>query len=136
MEETVFQNIIDRKVPADIVYETDTVLAFLDIQPVHKGHTLVIPKTLVPDIFTLGDDDAAHLMRALVRVAGAVRKAVAAAGINVIGNNGAAAGQKVFHLHFHVIPRFDKGEFNPLPHTAYEDDRERAMYAQQIADAL
>ena len=136
MEETIFQKIIDGVVPADKVYETDQVLAFLDINPVHKGHTLVIPKVAVQDIFTLGDEDAAHLMRAIVVVANAVKRVADAPGINVISNNGTAAGQEVFHLHFHVIPRFEKNEFHPLPHTAYENDADRAEYAKKIMGAI
>ena len=136
MEETIFQKIIRGEVPAEKVYETDQVLAFLDIKPVHKGHTLVIPKTPVRDIFDLGDDDAGHLMRAIVRVANAVKQVTGAPGFNVVANNGAAAGQEVFHLHFHIIPRFEEGEFHPLPHTAYDDDAERTTYAQNIIAAL
>ena len=136
MAETIFQKIIDGEVPADKVYETDQVLAFLDIKPVHKGHTLVIPKTPVQDIFSLSDEDAGHLMRAIVVVANAVKQATDAPGVNVISNNGGAAGQEVFHLHFHIIPRFEKGEFHPLPHTAYTDTVERAAFAQKIADVL
>ena len=136
MEETIFQKIIKKEVPADIVYETDAVLAFLDIKPARKGHTLIIPKTPVPDIFTLSDEDAAHLMRAIVLVANAVKKATNAAGINIVANNGSAAGQEVFHLHFHIIPRFDRSEFSPPPHTAYDSDEERAEYAKNITEAV
>ena len=136
MEETIFQKIISGEIPSDKVYETDRVLAFLDIKPVHKGHTLVIPKSPVRDIFALGDEDAGHLMRGIVVVANAVQKATGASGVNVVANNGSAAGQEVFHLHFHIIPRFEKGEFHPLPHTAYESDEERKTFAQNIAKAL
>ena len=133
MEETIFQKIIAGEVPVDKVYETDRVLAFLDVKPVHKGHTLVIPKVSVRDIFNLGDEDAAHLMRVIVLVANAVKKATDAPGVNIISNNGSAAGQKVFHLHFHIIPRFEKDEFHPLPHTTYASDDERVEYAKKIA---
>ena len=136
MTETIFQKIIAGEVPADKVYETDQVLAFLDIKPVHKGHTLVIPKMAVQDIFSLGDDDAAHLMRAIVAVANAVKQATDAPGVNIVSNNGSAAGQEVFHLHFHIIPRFEKGEFHPFPHTTYESDDERAEYARRIMSAV
>ena len=136
MGETIFQKIIDGEVPADKVYETDRVLAFLDIKPVHKGHTLVIPKMAVQDIFVLGEEDAAHLMQAIVIVANAVKEATDALGVNVLSNSGAAAGQAVFHLHFHIIPRFKKGEFHPLPHTTYADDDERSEYAKRIIRAI
>ena len=136
METTLFQKIIDREIPANIVHETDTILAFLDINPVNKGHTLVIPKTPARDIHELTDSDAADLMRAIVKVANAVKKFTNAPGINVISNNGAAAGQEVFHLHFHIIPRFSRDEFKPIPHTAYENEEEKTRYATKIADMI
>lgn len=136
MSETIFQKIITGEVPADTVYETDRVLAFLDIKPVHKGHTLVIPKFAVQDIFTLAEEDAVHLMQAIVVVANAVRQATDAPGVNIISNNGEVAGQVVFHLHFHIIPRFEKDEFHPLPHTTYENDEERTEYARKIMSVL
>ena len=135
MERTVFQDIIERTIPADIVFETDNVLAFLDISPVAKGHTLVIPKRPVQDIFSLSDDDAAHLMRAIATVSRAVRQATKAPAVNVISNNGFEAGQEVMHLHFHIIPRVRRGEFQPLPHTTYSDDKESESYRRAIQDA-
>lgn len=136
MEETIFQKIISGAISADVVYETEHVLAFLDIKPVHKGHTLVIPKASVRDIFDLSDDAAGHVMRAISAVARGVRKVTGASGINVISNNGSAAGQEVFHLHFHIIPRFSRGEFSPLPHTTYTDAAERRRYAEDIMGAV
>ena len=136
MKETIFQKIISGEIPSDKIYETNEVLAFLDIKPVHKGHTLVIPKTPIKDIFELNDEDAANVMRAIVIVANAVKKATNASGVNVISNNGSAAGQEVFHLHFHIIPRFNKNEFNRLPHTTYESDEERVKYAKNITSKI
>ena len=136
MEETIFQKIIKGDIPADKVYETEQVLAFLDIKPTHKGHTLIIPKASVKDIFELDDENAAHLMRAISIVANAVKKATGASGINVISNNGSAAGQEVLHLHFHIIPRFERGEFSPLPHITYESDEEREEYAKKISNEI
>lgn len=135
MERTVFQDIIERTIPADIVFETDAILAFLDIRPVTKGHTLVIPKRSARDIFSLEEEDAAHLMQALVIVSRAVREATEAPAVNVISNNGFEAGQEVLHLHFHIIPRFQRGEFQPLPHTSYKDAAESAAVARAIQDA-
>ena len=136
MEETIFQKIIRREIPADIVYETDAVLAFLDINPVNKGHTLVIPKKPMRDIHELPDSEAKHLMEAIIRVANAVKKVTGAPGINVTANNGAEAGQEVPHLHFHIIPRFSKDEFQPVPHTAYENDEEKKRFSTDIAATI
>ena len=132
MQETVFQKIINNELPAEKVYETDTTLSFLSIDPINKGHALVIPKTPVKDIFELSDTDAPELMKAIVTVAKAVKQATGAPGVNVIANNGAEAGQEVFHLHFHIVPRFAKDEFPPLSHTQYTDDEERKSYAERI----
>ncbi|MDE0243667.1 MAG: HIT domain-containing protein [Candidatus Kaiserbacteria bacterium] len=134
-ERTIFQDIIEKKIPADIVFETNDVLAFLDIAPVAKGHTLVIPKHPVQDIFSLSDSDAAHLMQAIVTISRAVRTATKAPSVNVISNNGFEAGQEVLHLHFHIIPRVRRGEFQPLPHTTYADSEESASFAKAIHDA-
>ena len=105
---TVFKQIIDGELSADKVYEDEKTLAFLSIDPVYKGHTLVIPKTPVENIFDLPKDLEGPLLSSVNLVARAVKKAMGADGIKIVVNNGAAAGQEVFHLHFHVIPFFDK----------------------------
>lgn len=131
--ETLFQKIIRGDIPADKVYEDEHTFAFLDIQPINKGHTLVVPKEPVKDIFDLPEETGTHLMRTIGKVARAVKKVSGAPGINVIANNGAEAGQEVFHLHFHIIPRFAKEEFKPVPHVSYENDTEKETYAHDIA---
>lgn len=136
MEETLFQKIISGEIPADRVYETDRVLAFLDINPVHPGHTLVIPKHPTKDIHDLREEDAGALMQAIITVSNAVKKTTGAPGINVTSNNGTEAGQEVFHLHFHIIPRFDKTEFARPPHHPYGNDEERAAMAEKIAGMM
>ena len=82
MEETIFQKIIDGRIPADKVHETDTTLAFLDINPTAKGHTLVVPKVPTKDIVELDDDSAGDLMQTIVTVAKAVKKATGAPAVN------------------------------------------------------
>jgi histidine triad (HIT) family protein len=102
---STFTRIIRRELPADIVYEDAHALAFLDIRPKAEGHTLVVPKREVASFHELPPEDAAQLGRALRLVTAAVVRAVGAAAYNVVLNNGAAAGQVVFHVHFHIIPR-------------------------------
>ncbi len=80
-------------------------MAFMDLRQPVEGHTLVVPKQHIPDIFGLDDTTGASLMSTVVRVASAVREAFAPDAINVWQSNGAAAGQEVFHLHVHVMPR-------------------------------
>ena len=87
------------------MYEDEHTAAFIDPRQVTPGHTLVVPKAHVRDLFELDDASAAALMPAVARIAGAVRRAFACEGISLWQQNGAAAGQEVFHLHIHVMPR-------------------------------
>jgi histidine triad (HIT) family protein len=103
---TVFDRILDGELPCHRVYEDDHVLAFLDIGPLSDGHTLVIPKERASCLHELGDESAAALCRALPRLCRAIMRATGATAYNVLQNNGAAAHQAVFHVHFHIIPKF------------------------------
>ena len=105
-EDCIFCKIISGQIPADKVYEDSKVIAFLDIHPVNPGHTLVVPKNHSRNILEDNIDDLTSSMSAIRRIAGAVIKAVKADGFNLGVNTNAAAGQAVFHTHFHVIPRF------------------------------
>ncbi len=107
MAETVFGKILAGTIPCHRVYEDDQVLAFLDVGPLSKGHTLVIPKEPAETLDKLSDDAAAAVGRVLPRIARAVLAATGATSFNVLQNNGAAAHQSVFHVHFHIIPRVD-----------------------------
>lgn len=105
MSETIFTRIIRGEIPCHKVYEDQHVLAFLDIGPLSRGHTLVIPKEAAATLDQLSDEGAAALGRVLPRLCRAVVKATGCAAYNVLQNNGAAAHQAVFHVHFHIIPR-------------------------------
>ncbi|MFN0251608.1 MAG: HIT family protein [Kofleriaceae bacterium] len=107
MSETIFSKIIRGEIPCHKVYEDDHVLAFLDINPVAHGHTLVIPKEPAETIDKLSDDAAAAIGRVLPRISRAVLAATGATAFNVLQNNGPAAHQSVFHVHFHIIPKHD-----------------------------
>ncbi len=104
---TIFDKILDGKIPCRSVYEDDHVLAFLDVGPLSDGHTLVIPKERAATLHELSDDAAAALGRVLPRLCRAVLAATGATAYNVLQNNGAAAHQAVFYVHFHIIPRFE-----------------------------
>ena len=101
---TLFEKIIAREVPASIVHEDDHTIAFLDIGPISRGHTLLVPREPAELLMDLSDDAAAAVGRVLPRLSRAVVEATGAAGLNVLQNNGAAAGQAVPHVHFHLIP--------------------------------
>ena len=105
MSDTVFTKILNGEIPSHKVYEDDQVYAFLDIGPLSEGHTLVIPKEAKAFIHELSDESAAAIGRVLPRIARAVMKVSGCETYNVLQNNGAEAGQSVFHVHFHIIPR-------------------------------
>ena len=107
MAQTIFTKIIAGEIPCHRVYEDDKVLAFLDISPLSRGHVLVIPKEPAETLDQLSDDSAAAIGRVLPRLSRAVLAATGARHFNVLQNNGAPAHQAVFHVHFHIIPRFD-----------------------------
>lgn len=102
---TLFTKIIRREIPAHIVYEDDLALAFLDIAPIHPGHTLVIPKKETSCLAELAPETGAHIFRIAQKIAAAIRSSLPCDGINFCLNDGEAAGQEIFHLHLHVIPR-------------------------------
>jgi histidine triad (HIT) family protein len=109
MAETVFTKILRGEIPCHRVYEDDQVLAFLDISPIARGHTLVIPKEPAATLDALSDDAAAAVGRVLPRIARAVLAATGTTNFNLLQNNGADAHQAVFHVHFHIIPKHDDG---------------------------
>ena len=109
MGESIFTKIINGEIPCHRVYEDDHTLAFLDINPLSKGHTLVIPKEPAPTLDALSPESGAAIGRALPAICRAVCKAVGTSEYNVLQNNGAAAHQAVFHVHVHIIPKHDGG---------------------------
>jgi histidine triad (HIT) family protein len=109
MADTIFSKIIRGEIPCHKVYEDDQVLAFLDINPLSPGHTLVIPKEPAITVDALSDDASAAIGRVLPRISRAVLKATGATEFNILQNNGAGAHQAVFHVHFHIIPKLADG---------------------------
>ncbi|MEJ5328085.1 MAG: HIT family protein [Candidatus Bathyarchaeia archaeon] len=114
-ESCTFCKILRREAPASIIYEDDRVIAFLSIQPVNIGHTLVVPKKHYENIYEIPEEEHAYLYRIVKKVAYAVRKAMSAPGIRIVQNNGATAGQVIFHLHVHVIPMHTQSSFPHQP---------------------
>ncbi len=105
MSDCVFCRIIAGELPAAKVWESQSVLAFLDINPVTEGHTLVIPKSHAADITGVSEEQIWDVALALRAIAPAVVDAVGAQGFNLLNNCGGVAGQAVEHVHFHIIPR-------------------------------
>ncbi len=102
----IFCAIIEGRAPAEVIFEDEETMAFMDINPANPGHTLVVPKQHVRDIYELDEGAAAAVMRTAVRVARAIKAALQPDGLNLLQSNGRAGGQAVFHLHMHVIPRW------------------------------
>lgn len=102
----IFCRIVAGEIPAEVVASDATGVAFLDVQPLADGHTLVVPRAHVATIETLAPDEADGLFRLVHRLAGPVREAVGAAGTTVGINNGGATGQTVPHVHVHIVPRW------------------------------
>jgi histidine triad (HIT) family protein len=107
--ETIFSKILRNEIPCHRVYEDSDVLAFLDINPISRGHTLVIPREEVETLDQLSPDTAAAIGRILPRLSRAVLDATGATAYNILQNNGALAHQAVMHVHFHIIPKYDDG---------------------------
>jgi len=135
-EKTIFAKIIAGELPATKIYEDDTVLAFLDINPIQPGHTLVIPKTASTDVRQTDPTDLAHLMTIAQNIAIAQTNSLDCDGVNIFCNCGTAAGQEVFHTHIHVVPRWtDDGVLVSAKHSQYKEN-EAATVASQITAAL
>lgn len=103
MADCIFCKIINKEIPASIVYEDNTTIAFLDIEPASKGHTLVVPKFHCKTINDLPDQDSKDLMISIKNVASSILSLNQ--GCNIVQNNNEVAGQVVNHVHFHVVPR-------------------------------
>ena len=102
----IFAKIIKGDLPCHKVYEDEKTLAFLDIMPRAKGHTLVIPKAPSENMFDIGLEDFTDMMQTVHKLTPLIRDAVGADGILLQQLNGSAAGQLVYHIHFHIVPRF------------------------------
>lgn len=108
----VFCAIAANEIPSFKVYEDNLVLAYLDINPFSKGHTLVIPKEHSSGLLDTPDETLAALVARVKKVASHLKTALPCDGFNILQNNGEAAGQTVMHIHFHIVPRYGKEEIS------------------------
>jgi histidine triad (HIT) family protein len=109
----IFCKIVTKLAEASVIYENESVMAFLDIRPLNRGHTLVIPKEHYVDIFDIPKKLLGEIHIVSKEIAPAIEATTKADGISIIQQNGEAAGQDIFHLHVHIVPRF---EGQKLPH--------------------
>ncbi len=133
--DNIFARIVRGEIPCHKVYEDADTLAFMDIMPQAEGHTLVVPKRAGEDIHSTPPESLAAAARTVQKVARAVHKAFAPPGIMIAQLNGPAAGQSVFHLHFHVIPRY-AGKDLGIHAARQADHAVLAGHAERIRQAL
>ena len=132
----VFCKIIDHSLPAEILYETGRVISILDINPIHHGHALVIPKSHCADFLSIPETDLHEVLHASQLVARALVTCFGLEGFNIFSNNGRIAGQSVFHFHMHVTPRYPDDDIRfvlklkSYPRGTMED------YARRIRECL
>lgn len=131
----IFAKMLRGEIPAHKVYEDERTFAFLDIMPQATGHTLVIPKSAARNVFDIAPDELAYLIQVTQKIAKTAMSVFAADGVNIFQFNEPAAGQSVFHLHFHVIPRKHGVPLKP-PATVKEDPGVLADQAVKLAAAL
>ncbi|KAB2751672.1 HIT family protein [Brucella anthropi] len=134
-DNNIFAKILRGEIPSTRVYETDDVIAFMDVMPQGTGHTLVVPKTASRNLLDAKPETLANVVQVVQKIAQAVKKAFNADGVTVMQFNEPASGQTVYHLHFHVIPRFEGVALKP--HTGQmEDAAVLSANAEKIRAAL
>jgi len=118
----LFCRLVSGEIPSTRIFEDATTIAFMDINPGTRGHALVIPKAHAADIHDVAPDVLADMARTAQRVASAAKEHLGCAGVNLVQSSGAAAFQSVFHIHLHVIPRYE-GDGVRLPWTPTPGDK-------------
>lgn len=131
----IFAKILRGEIPSHKVYEDEHTLAFMDVMPQGRGHTLVIPKAPSRNILDADPETLLRVIPVVQKVAVAVKEAFEADGVTVIQFNEPASGQTIYHLHFHIIPRFDGVPLKPHSGTM-EDQGVLSANAQKLRDVL
>ena len=134
-ENNVFAKVLRGEIPCHKIYEDEDTLAFLDIMPRTPGHALVITKEKARDLFDISPEALGKLMAVVQKLAPKIKEAVGAEGVLIQQFNGAAAGQTVFHLHVHIVPRKEGEALKPHAGTM-EDQAKLAATADKIRKAL
>ncbi len=128
----IFCKIVKRELPSNIVYEDEKFIAFLDINPVNEGHTLVIPKKHKKNLLEEDEKILEEYLKIVKKLSLAVKKATNAGGINIINNVESTAGQVIFHTHIHIIPRFENDGIKLWPGKPYKNEEERKKIEEKI----
>jgi histidine triad (HIT) family protein len=135
MSECIFCKITVKEIPAELVYEDDQVIAFMDLKPVSPGHLLVVPKVHSQDILEAAKQDVASMFETARLLGNAAIKGLNAQGFNIGVNTKPAAGQVIFHTHVHVIPRYDNDPLKMWTHMENLTE-ELTLTAQKIKSGL
>ena len=135
-DDCIFCKIANGEIPSSTVYEDENFRAILDLGPASDGHTIILPKNHFADLLDADAETRAEAINIAAKIGSAMKKGLGCAGFNIVQNNGEAAGQTVFHLHIHVIPRYEGGphiaEWTPGENT----DDERAEILNKITSAM
>lgn len=128
----IFCDIVKGIEKAEILFEDDLTVSFLDIRPLNFGHSLVIPKKHYENFYDVAEKDLNAVVKTTQYLTNAIKSSLNPEGINIISNNGSSAGQTIYHFHFHIIPRFKHDHFTFRPH--FKDYTEGSM--KEFADKI
>ncbi|GAB6162385.1 HIT family protein [Desulfothermus naphthae] len=134
--ECIFCKIVRGEIPCAEVYSDDNILAFLDIAPISKGHTLVIPKDHYENLFDMPEELGNHFLKVMKILGLAIMKTTGATGINVVMNNYSSAGQVVPHAHWHLVPRIEGDGLFRLKQNKYDSDEDMVTLATKIKEYI
>ena len=136
MNDCIFCKIAGGEIPSYTVYEDNDFRAIMDISPAAKGHVIILPKQHAADVFELSEELASKIYVVAKKIAAAVKEVIGCDGVNILQNNGEAAGQTVFHLHMHIIPRW-KGDSIKITWTSDEANKDMIKeVAEDIASKV
>lgn len=135
-DDCIFCKLANGDIPTNSIYEDEVVKVIFDASPAAPGHILILPKNHYDDIYSMDDETAAHVFKVAVKLSKAYRKALDFDGLNIVQNNGEAAGQTVFHLHIHVIPRFNDDKVNFSYESLSPATEDVVAMAKKITDNL
>lgn len=125
--DTIFDKIIQGEIPSTMIHEDEQCVVIMDINPVIKGHCLVISRKSYPTFSQCPQEELSHLMEIAKAADAKLRDVLCCDGTNIVINNGPAAGQEVPHLHIHVIPRYTGGKKIVFPHEVYQEGEMKAL---------
>lgn len=136
MSDCIFCKIANGEIPSTSIYEDDKVKVIFDISPATLGHALVLPKSHAANVFEIDDELLAHAHIVAKKVATALKETTGCKGVNILQNNGEVAGQSVFHLHIHVIPRYDDDDAHIKWTPGTQDTEKLAEIAEKVKAVL